>query len=474
MLVVIFWAMALGLNVVSTQSEIETLLVLPLSADYPDEDASIAKSLDQLILVAVSNFQDFKIASFQDMKVRIGLERAKDALGCDDVQCAAEIGGALNAKRVLVGTLGRLGSAYLLTLRLVDLKTGIGMVTAESEQIPQYANDIKEIVQRLVSQLFGKSAARQHQSRRSTGDVAGQVGELWIQTTPSKVRVFLDAKDYGTTPVRITNLSVGNHQLVLKTDGYITLTKDVLIWPNKTVELEEKLAIQRGTLEVTSAPSGASCLLDGIANGKTPCKFHAVPVGTHKLELRLQGYAVKTTDVRIEFDRTTKGHVHLEPLPVRVVFASVPSNGRLLLNGSSIGDTDYAGTLLPGRHAVKIVKPGYEDFEGEIEVKANKPDVFSFTLVPGLSETEKQRQNVERITRWSLTSLAIVSTGVWAWQALRARSLDKKAENMRVTDSDFEETVNQGETAAKIADGSLIAATVFSAGAAFFWLTMEF
>lgn len=43
--------------------------------------------------------------------------------GCDDLACLARLGGDLGASRVVAGSLSRLGASYLLTLRLIDVRT---------------------------------------------------------------------------------------------------------------------------------------------------------------------------------------------------------------------------------------------------------------------------------------------------------------------------------------------------------------
>ncbi len=47
----------------------------------------------------------------------------RDVTNCDTVTCAAELGGALGARLVLHGTLGRIGPDFVLTLTIVDTHT---------------------------------------------------------------------------------------------------------------------------------------------------------------------------------------------------------------------------------------------------------------------------------------------------------------------------------------------------------------
>jgi hypothetical protein len=47
---------------------------------------------------------------------------------------------------------------------------------------------------------------------------------------------------------------------------------------------------KKGSIDVSSSPSGASIFLDGIANGTTPATLDDVIVGSHKVILRKSGY----------------------------------------------------------------------------------------------------------------------------------------------------------------------------------------
>ena len=50
----------------------------------------------------------------------MGMKQMNSALGCDDVSCAAEIGGALGARYMLTGSVGKLGSKLNISLILFD------------------------------------------------------------------------------------------------------------------------------------------------------------------------------------------------------------------------------------------------------------------------------------------------------------------------------------------------------------------
>ena len=71
----------------------------------------------------------------------IGMAVEKQKLGCQEVSCLAEIGGALGAERMVTGTLGRLGETYLFAVQLIDVaharvvRSGSATVSAKHDDL---------------------------------------------------------------------------------------------------------------------------------------------------------------------------------------------------------------------------------------------------------------------------------------------------------------------------------------------------
>ncbi len=100
--------------------ERQTLLVMPLRGEGDLDTA--ARALDEMILTAIHGLGRYDVLGPADLSALLGVEQMKDALGCGDVACAAEIGGALGAPYLVAGQLGKLGDQAVLSLRLMDTK----------------------------------------------------------------------------------------------------------------------------------------------------------------------------------------------------------------------------------------------------------------------------------------------------------------------------------------------------------------
>jgi len=128
------------------------LLVLPLRAEMGVESA--ARALDEMLVDAVAGLGRYKVIGASDLNAMLGVEKLKDAAGCDDVACAAELGGALGAPFLVAGHLGRLGEQAVLSLRLIDAKAAQPLARASARGIGD-AEGLASLLEQAVATLFG-------------------------------------------------------------------------------------------------------------------------------------------------------------------------------------------------------------------------------------------------------------------------------------------------------------------------------
>jgi hypothetical protein len=85
--------------------------------------AGIGKMLNQVMMQRLAASNRFSsLLGMGDVREMIDLDAQKQALGCDQESCLAEIGGALGVPLLMVPSLGRIGDVYLLTLKINDVE----------------------------------------------------------------------------------------------------------------------------------------------------------------------------------------------------------------------------------------------------------------------------------------------------------------------------------------------------------------
>jgi TolB-like protein len=90
----------------------------------------------------------------EEITAALGVERQRQLLGCSDSgsSCLAELAGGLGADLVLQGTVARVGEAWALTVKLVDLKSA-NIIVARSGQVSRESDVLEWLSQ--TAQEFG-------------------------------------------------------------------------------------------------------------------------------------------------------------------------------------------------------------------------------------------------------------------------------------------------------------------------------
>jgi len=136
-------------------------------------------------------------------------------------------------------------------------------------------------------------------------------GNINVQTTPPGATVTLDGQEKGKTPVALTNLAIGQHELIISLDGFLPVQRTVTVQDQQTATVQEDLAKAEGKIMCVSVPKGAMITLDGQEVGVTPRTIEQVPVGRRTLRLTLDGYEVWEAAVPVVHGETTKVEVAL-------------------------------------------------------------------------------------------------------------------------------------------------------------------
>ena len=124
-------------------------------------------------------------------------------------------------------------------------------------------------------------------------------GQLNLLITPSGATVKIDGKEVGKAPLRPLSLDVGEHQLEISHPNHAKIVQGITITGGSELRLNFTLQPVTGRLSVTSTPSGADVEIDGRPWGKTPLNDLSLPVGSHSITVKYQGYQTVNRQVNI-------------------------------------------------------------------------------------------------------------------------------------------------------------------------------
>jgi hypothetical protein len=96
----------------------------------------------------------------EEVRALLGAQAEKQRLGCqqgaNDLACMAEIGGALGAEKLVLGSVGQLGDTYLLTVKLVDVRRAKVLSEASARVETHHQGELIGVASRLVGHLFNQ------------------------------------------------------------------------------------------------------------------------------------------------------------------------------------------------------------------------------------------------------------------------------------------------------------------------------
>ena len=95
------------------------VLVLDLAAESGVSDG-LVHTVSGIVSAELATYPELDVTSDADVKRMMELEGEKQAVGCGDSSCLAELAGAIGARLVVFGSIGKLGDDIVMHLNLFD------------------------------------------------------------------------------------------------------------------------------------------------------------------------------------------------------------------------------------------------------------------------------------------------------------------------------------------------------------------
>jgi hypothetical protein len=141
--------------------------------------------------------------------------------------------------------------------------------------------------------------------------------------------------------------------------------------------------VPAGSLIVNSEPSGARVFVQGTLMGLTPSST-TLPPGVYTVRVILPGYQDYVKEVKLVSNQVETLSLTLNRLPGTGVLevSSTPASARVFIDGTLEGTSPVSREVSPGVHTVRIVYPGYVEFQMETTVVSGKTIPVAAVLVP--------------------------------------------------------------------------------------------
>lgn len=131
----------------------------------------------------------------------------------------------------------------------------------------------------------------------------------------------------------------------------------------------------RARTSLTSEPSGATVLVDGVARGTTPLMLFDLAEGLHHFKFRLAGCADGDVFLTAQAGKSVDHNEVLEEEKGLLLLKTDPAGCNIKVDGVSMGETPrFIGNLsVREAHTIRLSKAGYQDQVISVRFNGRKP-----------------------------------------------------------------------------------------------------
>lgn len=243
---------------------------------------------------------------------------------------------------------------------------------------------ISEIIpkEQRAAELIGQKELEQF--------LSGKKVDLGCITGESACKDPIDAMVAGLDLDRVVLIRGGQDEsgYRYKVTSYRPATGEVASAEGSNAKLERallgalvKVVPLASTMELTSAPSGATVFIDGEKVGQTPLSLQVLP-GERAIKLELGSHLPVEFTENVPVRGSVKVERTLEKVPARIVVVALPEGTSIAIDGKEVGKNKVDQGINPGQHTVSLSREGYLPHEESLSIAPGDTANVERTLAP--------------------------------------------------------------------------------------------
>lgn len=207
-------------------------------------------------------------------------------------------------------------------------------------------------------------------------------GHLQVTTTPENAEVLVDGTLAGTSPIKLSPLSPGEHQLEISAPRYFSHTATVDIEGlDHNQAFHHDLKPAWGYVELTTTPEGADVSVNGEPRGKTPLTTEVLS-GGETITIALPGYKPWKKTVAVGAgDTLAEPQINLEPADGIIELSSTPLGATVTVDGEYRGTTPITLDVAPNKqHHLSLFLNGYITHKHSLSLTSGQTETLAISL----------------------------------------------------------------------------------------------
>ena len=387
----LFFVCFFASTVYTQTQELPRVGVLDLTSE--NVPAAELRLLSDRLRIELFNTGQFLVLERQRME-EILKEQGFQQSGCVETECVVEVGQLLGTQKMVAGSVGRVGEVYTISLRSINVETGV----LERTAVKDCRCSLEEVLTRSIAQVAAELAGTAVVTTplpRSEG-----VGMLYISSTPLGAQIVLDGRPQReVTPATLTQLPAGEHIIRLVKENLIAEER-VTVVRDDLVKVSPTLRPGLGSLFINSSPPEAQVAIDGKACDPTPVLIREIAPGPHTVRVTKADYLPWEDQVVVELGKQTTvpivlqpcGYLSIQIMPLLLPNAVVEVDGREARRGGF-----FRSLIAPGEHRVVVRLAGHDSLVQTVAIAQGQAKAVRVTMTGGQIQAEIRTDP----TRWS-------------------------------------------------------------------------
>jgi hypothetical protein len=197
---------------------------------------------------------------------------------------------------------------------------------------------------------------------------------LEVKSEPSGAKVYIDGKESGQTPLSLSDIRAGRHQIRVVKEGYESYEVSAETGVGrKEIFARLRQVLLKSELLIRTDPTRATIYLNEKPVGTSPFEGKGLSPGKYQVRVTQEGYETWKKEITLKPGEILELPVQLALVEGELVVTAQPSLAKIYINGKFVGNTQYTGKdLRPGRYSVRVAKEGYEIWEKDVRVEPGK------------------------------------------------------------------------------------------------------
>lgn len=171
-------------------------------------DPDLARAMADVVQSVLTTDTTRVVLGRDDIAQVVQLEAEKQAMGCSDSSCLSEVATALDADRIVTGTMDKVGTSFLIVITEIDARA-LEPVARVEATVPADESKLIDAVRSSARELLAKSPRM----------APGGPPVLVVSSNPPGAEVYVDDRLVGKTPLTTGELAPGDHKVRLRPIG---------------------------------------------------------------------------------------------------------------------------------------------------------------------------------------------------------------------------------------------------------------